>query len=126
MKLMEYVVNAVVLKTPRLYLIQSRIKKLIRLLDVIDIGMSNDTVMINVDRNLVIKTEGNMLVYSVDGVLMTKHKRTHINPTVNVVVNDTKASAKRALEDRELKIKINLFNRLLSSGKIGVKNDEEM
>ena len=118
MKLMEYIVNTVVTKTPRLYLIQSRIRKLIKLLDVIDIGMSDDTVMINVDRNLVIKTEGNMLVYSVNGVLLTKHKRTHINPTVNVVVDNTEVSVKRALKNRELKMKINLFMRLLLNGKI--------
>lgn len=96
----------------------NRIKKIIKLLDSIDIVESDNTIFINIDKHILMNHNGNIVINSKDGYLITKHKRTHINPAINININDTMINAYRADYKALLLSKQFLFNRLLKHKKI--------
>lgn len=96
---------------------KNKIVKLLELLDVIDITVSGNTTYISIDNNIILHTKGNTLVYSKDGVLMTKHRRTHINPDIEININynnNISELSKESLRKKRLKIQQHTFSLLLS------------
>ena len=98
----------------------NRIKKIIRLLDSIDVIESDNTIFINIDKHILMNHSGSIVINSKDGYLITKHKRTHINPAININVNDTMSNAYMADYKALLLSKQHLFKRLLKHKRINV------
>lgn len=51
--------------------------------DLCKITVTDKYIEIDLDRSLIIKSNGHTILYSKDGKLVTSHKETHINPYVN-------------------------------------------
>ena len=66
----------------------SRIKKVYNVLSLIEVKETNGDILISIPNDIVVQTGGNMLIYSKDGVLVTKHRLTHINPDIHITVTD--------------------------------------
>jgi hypothetical protein len=98
----------------------NRIKKIIKILDSIDIVESNNTIFINIDKHVLMNHNGNIVINSKDGYLITKHKRTHINPAIIINTDDTVANAYNADYKALLLSKQHLFIRLLKHKKISM------
>lgn len=99
----------------------NRIKKIIKILDSIDIVESDNTIFINIDKHILLNHIGTLVINSNDGYLITKHRRTHINPNININLNDPISTAYRADYKALLLSKQHLFNRLLKHNKIYIK-----
>lgn len=98
----------------------NRIKKIIKILDSIDIVESDNTIFINIDKHILMNHNGNIVINSKDGYLITKHRRTHINPAININISDTVDNTYRADYKALLLNKQYLFNRLLKHKKIDI------
>lgn len=99
----------------------NRIKKIIKLLDSIDVIESNNTIFINIDKHIMLNHNGNIVLHSKDGYLITKHKRTHINPTIIINNIDIMDTIERADYKAKLLEKQMLFQSLLKHKKIHSK-----
>ena len=99
---------------------EEKLSKLIKLLDNIEVLEDENNVVIKVSKNVTVITDGNLLLYSKDGVLVTKHKRIHINPAIKINIKklDTVQISNDALNKRLLIEKMDLFTNLLKHGKI--------
>lgn len=98
----------------------SRLKKILKLIDSIDVIESTDTIYINIDKHILVNHTGTMIINSSNGYLITKHKKTHINPEISINIIDTMVNVERANYKALLLNKQSLFNRLLKHKKIGV------
>ena len=98
----------------------NRIKKIIKLLDSIDIVESDNTIFINIDRHMLLNHSGHIVINSNDGYLITKHKRTHINPAINIDISDTIDIINKADDKALLLSKQSLFKSLLKHNKITI------
>lgn len=99
----------------------NRIKKIIKLLDSIEVVESNNTLFINIDKHIMLNHTGSIVIHSSDGYLITKHKITHINPTININRIDAIDTVCRADYKASLLKKQNLFQSLLKHKKIHSK-----
>ena len=99
-----------------------RIKNLVKVLSLIEVSGSDTDIVITVPTNISIITKGNVLLYSKDGVLITKHRRTHINPEIEIDIREnTGVIADKALSKRILLHRMALFSNLLKHNKIKEK-----
>lgn len=81
---------------------------LIKVLDNMDINIVGDTTIIKISNNTIINTEGNTMIYSKDGLLVTKHRHTHINPAIEInIKQDTD------IDDISKRSKIAKMNKIL-------------
>lgn len=97
-----------------------KINLLFKALSSIDIKVKGDSVLITLDKNIIINNTKDIFLYSSEGKLIIKHRRTHINPNVyiNITEADTNDISKRSLEQRILLEKQSLFSRLLRTKQI--------
>ena len=56
--------------------------------DLCKITITDKYIEIDLDRSLIIKSNGHTILYSKDGKLLTSHRETHINPYVNRHTNE--------------------------------------
>lgn len=98
----------------------TRLFKLLSVLDKLDISIRDNNVYIKMDSTLIINNDKDILLYSQNGKLITKHKRTHINPAIkiNIVKADTDELDRRSITAGNTIKKHKLFTRLLQQGKI--------
>lgn len=99
----------------------NRIKKIIKLLDSIEVIESNNTIYINIDKHILLNHTGSIILNSEDGYLITKHKRTHINPAIKINIVDTMDNITNANIKAELLRKQSLFSNLLKHKQIKYK-----
>lgn len=95
-----------------------KIKTLLSILDRVNIVVNNDNIILSIDSNMVINQTGNMMIYSKDGCLVTSHKKTHINPEIKIVSNDTNETIHKAEVKEQLLSKRDLFVKLLKQKRI--------
>jgi len=99
--------------------IKNRIKNIYNFLNSVEFNTIGNTTYIKIPDNLVVSSKGNMLIHSEEGVLITKHKRTHINPNITFEVKDDLDSVSRkALDKRALLEKQSIFINALKHKKI--------
>ena len=95
----------------------SRIRKLIKLIDSLEMVESNDTIYININKHILLNHTGNMVLHSDAGYLITKHSKTHINPAIRINIIDTMDNVVRANNKALLLEKQTLYSRLLKHNK---------
>lgn len=99
--------------------VKNKIKNIYNFLSSVEFNTVGNTTYIKVPDNLVLSSNGDMLIYSESGVLITKHKRTHINPDIKITLEeDLKQTSSKALAKRELMTKQSIFNNALKHKKI--------
>lgn len=98
---------------------KNKIKNIYNFLNKVEFNTVGNTTYIKIPHNLVLSSNGNMLIYSTDGVLVTKHKKTHINPDITFEIkDDINDISKKALERRILLSKQSIFINALKHKKI--------
>ena len=97
-----------------------KLTKLLKLLDSIEVVEVNNTIMINVDKNIIVNHNGTMLIHSNDGYLITRHKTTHINPAIRISILDVDKIKDEADSKARLLRKQSLFSKLLKRNKIKI------
>ena len=103
------------------------LRNILKVLSLIEISGSDSDIVMTIPTNVSIVTKGNVLIYSKDGVLITKHKRTHINPEIEIDIKENiDVVADRALAKRVLLGRMALFNNLLKHNRIKEKNKDHI
>lgn len=99
----------------------NRIKKIYKVLSLIDVVENNGNILISIPNDIAIQTEGNMLIYSKNGVLVTKHKRTHINPEISITItDDLDSTVDKAYQKKILLTKMKIFERALKLNRVKI------
>lgn len=99
--------------------VKNKIKNIYNFLSSVEFNTVGNTTYIKIPDNLVLSSNGDILVYSESGVLITKHKRTHINPAIKITLEeDLKQISSKALAKRELMTKQAIFKNALKHKKI--------
>jgi hypothetical protein len=96
----------------------SKMKRLFKVLSLIEVNECNGNIVMMIPNDIAIQSGGNILLYSKDGVLITKHKRTHINPEIEIDISNINDTAIKAKDRRDLNIKIGIFNRALKHKRV--------
>lgn len=98
---------------------KNKIKNIYNFINNVEINTIGNTTYIKIPDNLVLSSNGNMLIHSTNGVLITKHKKTHINPDITFEIkDDINIISKKAIEKRDLLLKQNTFLHALKRKKI--------
>lgn len=102
----EYIVNKL-----------NNFKKLAKLLASIDVVESNDTIYINIDKSILLNHNKHLIING-SGYMVTKHKRTHINPDIKINIVNTMDIVKDADSKADLLKRQNLFTTLLKHKRV--------
>lgn len=98
--------------------IATKIKRVFKVLSLIEVNEYDGNIVMMIPNDIAIQSGGNILLYSKDGVLITKHKRTHINPEIEIDVSNVVNTAVKAKNKRDLNVKKAIFNNALKHKRI--------